>query len=88
MSAKDRTKPGLGWAGWEAEEVRGWKFLSGTVNHEEDGAYQAGLADSTVQERVHPRRLCFLENSRMMKSILRSSVKCCCLAFKPPMSSL
>lgn len=29
-SAKGRTKAGLGWAGWEAEEVRGWKILSQT----------------------------------------------------------
>lgn len=38
------TKAGLGWAGWEAEEVRGWKFLGWIAGCEEDSAYQAGLA--------------------------------------------
>lgn len=43
MSAKE-TKAGLGWAGWEAEEVRECRFLGWIASCEEDSVYQARLA--------------------------------------------
>lgn len=52
-----RTKAALGWAGWEAEEVRRWKFLSWTVDCEEDSVYQAGLARQQCRTGP-PRPLC------------------------------
>lgn len=52
------TKTGMGWAGLEAKEMRGWKFLGWNVSCEEhiSGLLtlirgRVGIQDSTVQER-------------------------------------
>lgn len=97
MSAKDKTKARMGRAGWEPEEVgmdaseltqQLWRAQSLS----DAGGRAVGTRDITARERVHPRLLSFPENSGhaagVARSILKSSVRYCCLAFQSPTLSL
>lgn len=74
----------------EASELT-WQLWR-TQSLSDVGGRTVGARDITAKERVHPRLLSFLENSGhaagMTRSILKSSVRYCCLTFQPPTLSL